>query len=168
MLIISWNVAGLSTTLQRIHRDYNSQSASERKDRHNEEEKLPQNHAFSYFLYRHGSPDILCIQEHKISRSQLSSRSEMLGASTLEGYESFWSCCTDPNQKGFHGVVTYAKVGTVITADVACLGSPDLDAQGRVCMTDHGNFVVFNVYAPSVGIRHLGNKFIHQLRAIIY
>jgi len=158
MHLISWNVAGLSTTLQRIQRDYNSQSISEREKRpHQKREKLPQNHAFSYFLSRHGSPDILCIQEHKISRSQLSSRSEMLGASTLEGYESFWSCCTDPKQKGFHGVVTYAKVGTVIAADVACLGSPELDAQGRVCMTDHGHFVVFNVYAPSVGIHHNWN-----------
>jgi len=164
MFLISWNVAGLSSTLQRIERDYNSQSISDRdKQKNKKREKPSQNHAFSYFLSRHGSPDILCIQEHKISLSQLSSRSEMLGASTLEGYESFWSCCVDPQQKGFHGVCTYAKVGTVIAADAAPLGSPELDAQGRVCMTDHGSFVVFNVYAPSVGINCCGANFTRRL-----
>lgn len=170
MFILSWNVAGLSTTLQRIQRDYNSQSVSYRnKQQHKKREKLPQNHAFSYFLSRHGSPDIVCIQEHKISLSQLSSRSEMLGASTLEGYESFWSCCVDPQQKGFHGVCTYAKVGTVIAADAAPLGSSELDAQGRVCMTDHGCFVVFNVYAPSGGAMPLSYKmkFLNALRRVM-
>jgi len=83
----------------------------------------------------------------------------------VEGYESFWSCCVDPKQKGFHGVVTYAKIGTVIAADSAPLGSAELDTQGRVCMTDHGYFVVFNVYAPSVRItRCSANVFVNNYK----
>ena len=46
------------------------------------------------FLQQH-QPDIVCLQEHKIPKSQLSNRSEPKGCAHLDGYESFWSCSTD-------------------------------------------------------------------------
>lgn len=132
MLLISWNVAALSTTLQRIHRDYSS---------------------FSTFLERHGNPDIVCIQEHKIPLSKLSTRSEpfQITSTGLPNYESFWSCCTDKSKKGFNGVVTFVKKGMTTNATSTPFHNPILDNQGRCIMTDHQSFVIFNVYAPATG-----------------
>ncbi len=132
MLLISWNVAGLSTTLQRIHRDYSS---------------------FSTFLERHGDPDIVCVQEHKIPLSKLSTRSEpyQITSTGLPKYESFWSCCTDKSKKGFNGVVTFVKKGLTTNANSTPFQNPILDNQGRCIMTDHQSFVIFNVYAPATG-----------------
>lgn len=163
MFLISWNVAGLSTTLAKIDQDYKEASIASSST---PASKLSRSHSFSYFLQRHGDPDILCIQEHKIPIKQLASRSEPFGCSEVDGYESFWSCCTDAQKKGFNGVVTYAKRGTVQSADCRPLGCPELDDQGRAVMTDHGDFVVFNVYVPASGGNSLTYKmkFLNALR----
>eukprot|EP00977_Amphora_coffeiformis_P010834 scaffold2536_cov169-Amphora_coffeaeformis.AAC.27 len=141
MLLISWNVAGWNTTVNRIHEHYSSTAATKSK----------QSSPIADYFRRHGDPTIVCLQEHKIPHQQLSSRSEPRQAATVPGYESFWSCCLDPQRQGFNGVVTYAKTGTVLRADVAPLRDPTLDQQGRCVMTDHGKFVVFNVYVPNSG-----------------
>jgi exodeoxyribonuclease III len=158
MLLISWNVAGLSTTTNRIHESYNVAAANGKK-------KQPASSALAEYMGRHGA-DIFCLQEHKIPLSQLSARSEPRGSSTVEGYESFWSCCSDTSKRGFNGVVTYVKQGMVVSANSKPLGSPDLDEQGRCIMTDHGSFVVFNVYAPANGGNPLTYKmkFLNALR----
>ena len=78
----------------------------------------------------------------------LSDRSEPHRCSSVSGYESFWSCASDPKCRGFNGVVTYVRSGLVTSANSTPLGISDLDDQGRCVMTDHGYFVLFNVYAP--------------------
>lgn len=133
MHLISWNVAGLGTTVNRIHG-------------HNTKQK----DAFSKFLKKHGSPDILCLQEHKIPLQQLSSRAEPHRCADLPGYDSFWSCCTDPNRKGMNGVVTYVKTGLTTQADCQPLDIAELNQQGRCVLTRHGKrFSLWNVYAPA-------------------
>lgn len=129
------------------------------------QKKAPASAALHAYIQRHGA-DILCLQEHKIPLSQLSDRSEPCGCSTVEGYESFWSCCVDKSKQGFNGVVTYAKKGTVLRANASPLGSPDLDDQGRCVMTDHGSFCLFNVYVPAAGGQPLSYKmkFLQALR----
>jgi len=109
---------------------------------------------------------IVCLQEHKIPHQQLSSRSEPRQAAAVPGYESFWSCCLDPERQGFNGVVTYAKTGTVLRADAAPLRDAALDRQGRCVMTDHGKFVVFNVYVPNSGGHPMAMKmkFLNAMR----
>ena len=94
MLIVSWNVAGLSTTVNRINDAYGGNGDGKNN-------KKKPNLVLSEYLRRHDA-DIFCVQEHKIPLSQLSSRSEPLGCSDIEGYESFWSCCVDDKR--------YAKV----------------------------------------------------------
>jgi len=65
-----------------------------------------------------------------------------------------------------NGVVTYAKKGTVVNATSRPFGDASLDDQGRCVMTDHGNFVVFNVYVPASGGTSCTRKmkFLQQLR----
>jgi exodeoxyribonuclease III len=154
MLIVSWNVAGLSTTVNRIYESYGKSS------------KKKPSVVLSEYFERHGA-DIVCIQEHKIPFSQLSSRSEPLNCSSIENYESFWSCCVDSKKKGLNGVVTYVKKGVgVVSANSSPLGSADLDQQGRCIMTDHGKFVLFNVYVPASSGQPLSYKmkFLNALR----
>lgn len=144
MLLISWNVAGWNTTVNRIHENYGTKSKTKSKL------ATPSSPIAEYFS-RHGDPLIVCLQEHKIPHQQLTSRSEPRQAATIPGYESFWSCCVDPQRKGFNGAVTYVKTGSVLRADAAPLRDTSLDQQGRCVMTDHGKFVVFNVYVPNSG-----------------
>jgi exodeoxyribonuclease III len=145
MLIISWNVAGLKPALEKIAIDYAPASSSSKSS------ITPSSLPFSNYLTLHNSPTILCLQEHKIPLASLSSRCEPYKCSTVEGYESFWSCATNAKSRGFNGVVTYAKIGTVQSANVHPLKNEELDSQGRCVMTDHGSFVLFNVYVPNGG-----------------
>ena len=71
----------------------------------------------------------------------------------LEGWDTFWAPCRDgrKGKSGFNGVATLARKGLTMRADRAPLREEDLDAEGRCLMTDHGDFCLFNVYAPSGG-----------------
>ena len=58
-------------------------------------------------------------------------------------------------------MATFAKRGpfSVLRADRAPLGEAGLDDEGRCLMTDHGAFVLFNVYAPNAsGGTRMGYK----------
>ena len=160
MLLLSWNVAGLSTTVQRIHEAYGDQTKTTTTT------GTTSCTALATYFARHGGADIVCLQEHKIPKTQLASRSEPRHASRVPGYESFWSCCVDERKKGLNGVVTFARRNVVVAADPAPLGSPELDAQGRCVMTDHGTFCLFNVYVPASGGQPLAfkMKFLNALR----
>jgi exodeoxyribonuclease III len=159
MLIVSWNVAGWKQTVHRIDQNYGN-SATRRRD---------PSAVLRDYLDRHQA-DIFCVQEAKIPLTQLESRSEPLQCAHVDGYESFWSCCVDSTKRGFNGVVTYCKKGTVASADARPLGSPDLDDQGRCVVTDHGKFVVFNVYVPAGGGQPLSYKmkFLKALRRAMH
>ena len=173
MLLISWNVASWNVTLNRIHDSYkpttptvsscNDEAASQASV--GTKRKRSPSDALLEYMNRH-QVDILCLQEHKIPISQLSTRKEPHFCSTVEGYESFWSCCIDKKQRGMNGCCTYARKGMVISANARPLGSAELDDQGRCVMTDHGSFVVFNVYVPCSGGHSLRSKlrFLYALR----
>ena len=98
MLIVSWNVAGLKPALQKIHSDYGSSSssvaaaassASSTKSKSeigaSTTKKKDSIDPFANYIRLHGDVDILCLQEHKIPLTQLSSRSEPHRCSSIEG-----------------------------------------------------------------------------------
>ncbi|KAL3810016.1 hypothetical protein ACHAXA_006131 [Cyclostephanos tholiformis] len=187
MLIVSWNVAGLKPALQRIHDDYCGgrvggggggggrasatatdppppSSSSSSSSHHRVDDA---NNPLGTFLRLHGNVDVLCLQEHKVPLKSLIDRTEPHRCSFVPGYESYWSTVSDPRCRGFNGVVTYARDGLVLGADSRPLGKSEFDDQGRCVMTDHGAFVLFNVYVPcgsdSTSLpRKMG--FLHALR----
>ena len=167
MLILSWNVAGLSTTIEKIVQHYSGGDGDDDGDdgETGRRRKGPSAAAIGGFFRRHKA-DIVCLQEAKIPKASLENRSEPRGCAHVPGYESFWGCCTDSSKRGFNGVVTYCRTGTVVSADSRPLRSPELDDQGRCVMTDHGSFVLFNVYVPAGGGQPLGYKmrFLNGLR----
>jgi exonuclease III len=102
------------------------------------------------WLDRHGV-DILCLQEVKATENNIGEKPKDHGAKP-DGWDTFW--CPSPSVgpfKGFNGVATYARKGLTAAADSAPLGVAALDAEGRCVMTDHGSFVLFNVYVPNDG-----------------
>lgn len=165
--IVCWNVAGWRTTIDRITK-------------------------------RHGSlenwldginADILCLQEIKIDRSEIEMKGHEYGAKGLKNYDTFWSYPvhtptstttttnatksstnngTQQQRKGLNGVATFVKKGLTIKASNKVFSNDTFDCEGRCLMTDHGSFVVFNVYVPFSGENHCRLlyklKFLHSLR----
>ncbi|XXG86153.1 hypothetical protein AAC387_Pa11g1101 [Persea americana] len=127
--------------------------------------------------------DIICIQETKLSRQEISADLFM-----AEGYEAFFSC-TRTSKKGrisYSGVVTFCRVNSAFSSsevalpivaeegftgllsksgDAVTRGTPHrislegleeiteedllkVDSEGRCIITDHGHFVLFNIYGP--------------------
>lgn len=79
----------------------------------------------------------------------------------VSGYESFWAFSKE--KKGYSGVVTYLKDElTPLDAKADCLGDFDdpslaeLCNEGRLVDTDHGSFILINVYAPNAGEKEQG------------
>lgn len=131
--IVSWNVAGWKPTVNAISMRFGS---------------------VEKWLDRL-KVDIFCIQEAKISRDKLELQPNEWGAK-LEGWESFWSTCNSVEKKGlkgYAGVTTFARKGLTEGASARVFNS-DLDREGRLLMTDHGRFVIFNIYAPTNGVTY--------------
>ena len=85
------------------------------------------------------SPDILCMQETKISEEQLSPDFR-----EIEGYDSYFSCA---ERKGYSGVAIFTKVPP---AKVESEFKVEILAnEGRVLMADYGRFTLLNVYFPN-------------------
>lgn len=94
------------------------------------------------------SPDILCLQETKAHPDQV--EPELLNPF---GLKSHWSVAQRP---GYSGTVTYAKAD--VTTVQTGIGIKKYDAEGRFVITDHADFLLYNVYFPNGGAseeRHL-------------
>ena len=91
----------------------------------------------------------------KLTRQKVKDDPGAFCAYPFGAYESFWafpqSESTPGVKRGFNGVTTYARTGLTLAADSAPLGDPALDAEGRCLLTDHGGFVLINVYVHSTG-----------------
>ena len=84
-------------------------------------------------------PDIVCIQETK-------AKVEQLGSSLIEdhGYHTYWHSAEKP---GYSGVATFSKVEPYYVQKG--LGIDRFDSEGRVLITEHENFLLYNIYFPN-------------------
>ena len=85
------------------------------------------------------NPDILCLQETKISEDQLSPDFRQ-----VDGYDSHFACA---QRKGYSGVAIFSKV-----PPLEVKSSFDVDAladEGRILLADYGQFVLLTVYFPN-------------------
>lgn len=84
-------------------------------------------------------PDIVCIQETK-------AKVEQLGSSLIEdhGYHTYWHSAERP---GYSGVATFSKVEPLFVQNG--LGIDRFDREGRVLITEHENFLLYNIYFPN-------------------
>lgn len=84
-------------------------------------------------------PDILCIQETKAQPDQLSE-----ALLSEHGYHVVWHSA---EKKGYSSVATFSKVEPIHVEKG--IGNELYDREGRVIITDHGDFVLFNIYFPN-------------------
>ncbi len=85
------------------------------------------------------SPDVLCLQETKVSLDQLPR--ELVEP---PGYVSYWSCA---EKKGYSGVAVYSKERAVRVETRTGVGR--FDSEGRFIMLEYEDFILFNVYFPN-------------------
>ncbi len=85
------------------------------------------------------NPDILCIQETKAHKEQLTS--EILKD---HGYYTFWH---SGDRRGYSGVATFCKYQPLYIQEG--LGIEKYDVEGRVLITEHDNFLLYNIYFPN-------------------
>ena len=84
-------------------------------------------------------PDILCLQETKAHKEQLTSY-------ILEdhGYHTYWH---SGEKKGYSGVATFSREEPLYVQEG--LGIEKYDIEGRVLLTEHENFLLYNIYFPN-------------------
>ena len=87
--------------------------------------------------------DILCLQETKAHPDQLEPNLIHLG-----GRESYWSSAV---RKGYSGTVTYLKEKPIDVQQG--IGIRKFDIEGRFVVTEHPDFVLYNVYFPNGAAR---------------
>ncbi|KXZ53641.1 hypothetical protein GPECTOR_6g558 [Gonium pectorale] len=95
--------------------------------------------------------DIACFQEVKLPEARVTKE-----LACVPGFQSFWA--TSTSKPGYSGVTTWCRCPEAAPRQAAadCLGGeeqPELDTEGRVVLTDHGAFVLINVYVPNAGDR---------------
>ncbi len=143
MKILTWNVASLKTLPPKLS-----------------------GHSLASFFAAHKA-DIVCLQETKIADPSRLTKE----LAVVPGYDSFFSY----SGSGYAGVATYARTGSTrwwtdnpfvvnITAESApstviqevfstdCSKTkPEETSIGRCVLTDHGHFLLLNVYAVNAG-----------------
>ncbi len=111
MKLISWNVNGIRAAVKKGFLDYLDQE----------------------------QPDILCLQETKAHKEQLTS--EILND---HGYFTYWH---SGKKKGYSSVATFCKEEPLYVQEG--LGIEKYDNEGRVLITEHKNFLLYNIYFPN-------------------
>ncbi|MCD6567769.1 MAG: exodeoxyribonuclease III [Dehalococcoidia bacterium] len=86
------------------------------------------------------SPDVLCIQETKAHPEQLDE-----GLRQPPGYHAYWNYPAE--KKGYSGVVTFSREAPLRVQQG--LGIEEFDSEGRVIISQHSEFTIFNVYFPN-------------------
>lgn len=94
--------------------------------------------------------DVLCLQEVKARRDQLSDTEAF-----IPGYTCFWNPAEKP---GYSGVVVYTRQEP--TEVRFGMGEDRFDTEGRIIRLTYPNFLLYNVYFPSGqrGLDRVGYK----------
>ena len=127
VFIISWNVAGFTS----LHATVESQYSQ-----------------FGDYLAQMKC-DILCCQETKLQSASLCPGIDSSRCARAKGYTGYWAF--NLNRPHSNGIVTWVSDRVpVLCATQNVLGIPEFDRDGRCLLTDHGAFIVINVYAKCV------------------
>lgn len=88
------------------------------------------------------APDVVCLQEVRAEVGQLPEHCALPA-----GYHPFWSPCKI--KKGYSGVATWSK-GEPAAVRYG-IGKPEYDDEGRIVVTEHDGFALYNIYFPNGG-----------------
>lgn len=86
------------------------------------------------------APDILCLQEIKVRPEQLSEGQRQ----AFQGYTDFWN---PAERAGYSGVATFCSQEP--DSVQIGMGEARFDPEGRVIVTRHPGFLLYNIYFPN-------------------
>lgn len=86
------------------------------------------------------SPDILCVQETKAMPEQLDE-----SLKNPQGYQVYWNYPDE--RKGYSGVATFTREEP--SRVKYGFGIQRFDVEGRVVISQHSDFILFNIYFPN-------------------
>ena len=89
--------------------------------------------------FKSEKPDILCIQETKATRKQFPK-----DIIHVDDYKLYIS---EAIKKGYSGTATYSRIEPENVE--YGFGVDSFDLEGRIIITDYGDFILFNVYFPN-------------------
>lgn len=92
-------------------------------------------------ILERANADILCLQETKAHRDQVEPEVKTLGYP----YD-YWSSAI---RKGYSGVATFCRKEpqSIITS----ISYPEYENEGRIVITEHPHFLLYNIYFPNGG-----------------
>ncbi|KAI9142031.1 Endonuclease/exonuclease/phosphatase [Paraphysoderma sedebokerense] len=132
--LLCWNVNSLTTTAKSL--------ATFSRNSH---PQIPDKSHPLINLFTAYQADIICFQETKLSTKTLANAKQHV---CIPGYTSFHTLSKKP---GYSGVATYVKNGKTKCAVAGYESEWFNDEEGRVMITDHGIFVLINLYVPNAG-----------------
>lgn len=97
-------------------------------------------------------PDVFCLQETKAHREQVEVAAQNLGF----GFD-LWSSAT---RKGYSGVATFCRKSPL--SATKGWGMDIYDSEGRIVITDHERFLLYNIYFPNGGSGEVRHNFKQQ------
>ena len=86
-------------------------------------------------------PDVLCLQETKARPDQLSEEE-----ASPAGYTSAFASA---KKAGYSGVATFCRANCPPKEVKAAIGMAAYDNEGRFVISDHDDFILYNIYFPS-------------------
>jgi exodeoxyribonuclease-3 len=85
------------------------------------------------------SPDVFCVQETKALREQVGPE-----ISEMNNMFSYWSSA---ERKGYSGTATFVQES--LESVEHGIGIKKFDSEGRFVVTDHADFLLYNIYFPN-------------------
>lgn len=133
MLIISWNIDSLNAALTS---DSNRAQLSR--------EVLSTIDAYE--------PDIIAIQETKLSAKGPSRKHQEILEARVPHYEIVWASSVEPARKSYAGTMILYKKDLIGEVDIPQIGAPcTMDSEGRILTIEFPTFYFSNVYTPNAG-----------------
>lgn len=98
-------------------------------------------------------PDILAIQETKLSQSGPTKKHRDILAEKFPDYDYVWVSSEEPARKGYAGTMTfYKKDLKEPTVSFPKIGAPEpMDLEGRIVTLEFDDFYFTQVYTPNAG-----------------
>ncbi|PLA94762.1 exodeoxyribonuclease III [Ligilactobacillus salivarius] len=142
MKLISWNIDSLNAALT-------SDSARAKQSREVLATIIDEN------------PDIIAIQETKLSATGPTKKHQIILAEQFPDYEIAWRSSQEPARKGYAGTMFLYKNNLNPTISYPEIDAPEpMDSEGRIITLEFDNFYVTQVYTPNAGdgLRRLAER----------
>lgn len=97
-------------------------------------------------------PDILAIQETKLSKNGPTKKHYAALGKLFPGYKVVWRSSVEPARKGYAGTMYLYKDQYTPEVTYPVIGAPEpMDSEGRIITLEFANFFITEVYTPNSG-----------------